>query len=312
MQKEVSLMFDPRLLRAFVGILDSGSFTRAAERLHMTQSTISQQLARLEDSVGHVLVDRDARPIRATQSGERLENYARRILSLQQEAKTAVADPSGSTAIRVGLPEDIFDGPMAELFRDFARGHREIRMDVTYGLSRDLTQRYRQGEFDIVVVKEPEPGADARISFPEPMGWFESSNTVDNWSDPIPLVVFAPGGLYRDQMFERIERERRRWYVAFSGSALPNVLTAVEAGFGISLLPVSTTLGRKLRVCSTFCDEPEIAVSVYAWERTGPIGALVERMSSLLAVRRHDGYPMPAFKPAVRRTASATQEARFS
>ena len=282
-------MFDPRLLRAFVGILDSGSFTRAADRLHMTQSTISQQLARLEESVGHVLIDRDTRPIRATQSGERLQGYARRILSLQQEARTALGDPAGSTAIRVGLPEDIFEGPMAGLFRDFAREHREIRMDVTSGLSRDLTQRYREGEFDIAVVKEPAPSADARASFPEPMCWLEASDAAGDWPDPIPLVVFAPGGLYRDQMFERIERERRRWYVAFAGSSLPNVLVAVEAGFGISLLPASTISGRRLCVCETFGAEPAIAVSMYAWEQTGPVGELAARMSSVLNARRQEG-----------------------
>ena len=97
-------MFDPRLLRAFVAILDAGSFTRAAERLHMTQSTISQQLARLEDGVGQVLVDRGARPISATPSGERLLGYARRILALQHEARTVLGDPAGTTSIRLGLP----------------------------------------------------------------------------------------------------------------------------------------------------------------------------------------------------------------
>ena len=158
-------MFDPRLLRAFVAILDAGSFTRAADRLHMTQSTISQQLARLEDGVGQVLVDRDARPISATPSGERLLGYARRILALQHEARTVLGDPAGTTSIRIGLPEDIFSGPMAVLFRDFAREHREIRLDVTAGLSRQLTRRYRGGEFDIAVVKESAPSADAAPAF---------------------------------------------------------------------------------------------------------------------------------------------------
>ena len=280
-------MFDPRLLRAFVGILDTGSFTRAAEHLHLTQSTISQQIARLEASVGHALVDRDARPICATASGERLQGYARRILTLQQEAQAALGDPTGLTAIRIGLAEDIFDGSMAALFRDFARGRREIRMDVTSGLSRDLTQRFRDGEFDIAVVKEPAPSADVRASFPEPMGWFEALDADHDWPDPMPLVVFSPGGLYRDQMFERIERERRRWYVAFSSSSLPNILVAVEAGFGITLLPLATTQGRRVRSYAPFGTEPAIAVSVYSWEQTGPVRELLEWMSSALELRCH-------------------------
>ena len=55
----------------------------------------------------------------------------------------------------------------------------------------------------------------------------------------MPLVTFPPGGLYRDAMFERLERERLRWYNAFSGSSLHNVLIAVEAGIGLSLLPAT-------------------------------------------------------------------------
>ncbi|MGQ7624795.1 helix-turn-helix domain-containing protein, partial [Streptococcus suis] len=62
-------MLDPRLLRSFAAIVDTGSFTLAAQRLAMTQSTISQQLARLEESLDAVLVDRAARPIKATPAG---------------------------------------------------------------------------------------------------------------------------------------------------------------------------------------------------------------------------------------------------
>ena len=84
-------MLDPRLLRAFVAIADAGSFTAAADRLHMTQSTMSQQIARLEDAIGRALVDRAARPVRLTVTGERLLGHARRILALQDEALTLVA-----------------------------------------------------------------------------------------------------------------------------------------------------------------------------------------------------------------------------
>ena len=102
-------MLDPRLLRAFVAIADAGSFTAAADRLHMTQSTMSQQIARLEDAIGRALVDRAARPVRLTVTGERLLGHARRILALQDEALTLVAETSGTTSVRIGMPDDIAD-----------------------------------------------------------------------------------------------------------------------------------------------------------------------------------------------------------
>ncbi|HRO11910.1 LysR family transcriptional regulator [Amaricoccus sp.] len=278
-------MLDPRLLRAFAAIVDAGSFTLAAERLNMTQSTVSQQLARLEDAVGPALIDRGARPVVPTAAGERLLGYARRILALQQEAEAALADPAGTASIRIGVPEDIVSAQAATVFADFARRHRRIRLDVTAGLSRDLTRRYRAGEFDIVVVKEPEAGPDCRASFPEAMAWFESAAAPGAWPNPIPLVAFPPGGLYREPMFARIEREQLRWYVAFSGSSLHNVLVAVEAGLGLSLLPRRAAGGYRVRPYAAFGTEPPMAVSIYAWESAGPAGELVERMSAVLAAR---------------------------
>ncbi|MBT0782828.1 LysR family transcriptional regulator [Paracoccus sp. pheM1] len=278
-------MLDPRLLRAFVAIVDSGSFTRAAERLHMTQSTISQQLARLEDAAGHALIDRAARPVLPTPQGERLLGYARRILALQQEAAAALGDPSGTSSIRLGLPEDIFNPEMCGIFRDFTRQFPQIRLDVTVGLSRELMRRYRAAELDIVVVKEPAPESDCRAHFTEAMAWFESALLPRDWQDPVPLVVFPPGGLYRDAMFARIEREQRRWYVAFSGSSLPSVILGVEGGLGITLLPVAAVSGARLRRCDSFGGEPAMVVSIYSWESAGSIGRLIGEMTGLLSER---------------------------
>ncbi|MFC6634358.1 LysR family transcriptional regulator [Microbulbifer taiwanensis] len=278
-------MLDPRLLRAFVTIVDAGSFTAAAGRLHMTQSTISQQLGRLEQAVGRELIDRAARPVGPTASGERLLGHARRILALESEAVALLSDPAGTSAIRIGLPDDIVTSRLSREFATFSEQHREVRLDVTTGLSRDLSKRFRAGEFDVVVVKEPTASADYRATFPEAIGWFEGANSAGDWPDPIPLVTFPAGGLYREAMFERIERERRNWYIAFTGSSLNSVLVAVEAGLGLSLLPLGATANYNVRQNQSLGLEPAMVVSVYSWEGAGHIGALVERITKVLADR---------------------------
>ncbi len=282
-------MPDPRLLRAFVAIVDAGGFTQAAARLNVTQSTISQQLARLEEAVGQSLIDRAARPVTPSPAGERLLGHARRILALQEEARRLLADPAGVTAIRIGMAEDIVTAPMMALFARFAARRREVRLDVASGLSRDLARRYRDGEFDIVVLKEAEPGAGSRASFPEPLAWFESADCVGNWPDPLPLVTFPAGGLYRDAMFARAEREGLGWYVAFSGSSLHNVLVAVEAGLGVSLLPVNAARGRRLRRHAGLGSEPAMVTTVYVAEPVGPVSGLADGMIAVLAARAHAG-----------------------
>ncbi len=278
-------MFDPRLLRAFVTIADTGSFTSAADRLHMTQSTISQQLGRLEQSVGQGLIDRAARPVRPTPAGERLLGPARRILSLQRDAAAMLSDPVGTSVLRIGLPEDIATVPMMSAFARFSTSHREIRLDVTTGLSRDIARRYRAGDFDIAIVKEAAAQPDHRASFAEPMAWFQAADGLNDWPDPIPLVAFPPGALYRDAMFERIEGLGRRWYIAFTGSSLDSVATAVTTGMGLSLLPVAAMAGRAVRPYHGLGTAPAMEVSLYAWESSGPIAELGTMMTAVLAAR---------------------------
>ena len=142
-------MLDLRLLRTFVAVADTASFTLAAERLNSTQSTVSQPLGRLEAAVGQSLINRSSRPIAPTPSGERLLGYARRLLASQDDAQVLLADPSGTVTIRIGLPDDIVTSSMSRRFAQFAALHREVRLDVTTGLSRDLKRRFRAGEFDM-------------------------------------------------------------------------------------------------------------------------------------------------------------------
>jgi DNA-binding transcriptional LysR family regulator len=117
------------------------------------------------------------------------------------------------------------------------------------------------------------------------MGWFESKDAPAAWPDPIPLVTFPLGGLYRETMFDRVERKRRGWYIAFSGSSLNNVLVAVEGGLGITLLPIAATRGRHVRPYTPFSDEAAITVSIYAWENTGLFAELVSQISASLSER---------------------------
>src|SRR3981189_72397 len=92
------------LLRSFVSVVDAGGFTRAGERVHRTQSTVSQQIRRLEESLGYPLLHRNGK-VTPTEQGERLLSYARRILALEQEAREVVARPEGGGVGRIGVTE---------------------------------------------------------------------------------------------------------------------------------------------------------------------------------------------------------------
>lgn len=281
-------MLDLKLLRTFVAVADTASFTDAAERLNSTQSTVSQQLGRLEATLGQSLIDRSSRPISPSPSGERLLGYARRLLALQDEAQALLADPAGTSTIRIGVPDDMVTTAMSACFARFAGRHRQIRLDMTTGLSRDLKKRFREGEFDIAIVKEAVTDGDVKASFPEPLAWFEAKSS-EVWQDPIPLVTFPPGGLYRDLMIDRIEREKRRWYIAFTGNSLGSLLSAIEAGLGVSVLPVNTTKLHAVRASTIFSPEAALSLSIYAWEVRGPASELLQDMVGVTAARSDSG-----------------------
>src|SRR5213592_1032774 len=100
-------MLDLELLRSFVSVVDAGGFTRAGERVHRTQSTVSQQIKRLEDDVGQPLLNRTGKDVTPTEAGERLLSYARRLLALAEEARDVMARPDSEGAIKLGIPEDL-------------------------------------------------------------------------------------------------------------------------------------------------------------------------------------------------------------
>ncbi|WP_259744902.1 LysR family transcriptional regulator, partial [Pseudomonas protegens] len=126
-------MFDPVLLRSFVAVADCQNFTRAAERLHLTQSTVSQQVRRLEESLGCQLLDRDQRRVVATVEGERLLAYARRILALHEEASDVLINQRGEEVLRLGVPEDFAAERLMPMLSGFGRDYPAVRLEVTSG-----------------------------------------------------------------------------------------------------------------------------------------------------------------------------------
>src|SRR5216684_6410520 len=123
-------MLDLDLLKSFVSVVDAGGFTRAGERVHRTQSTVSQQIKRLEEDIGQPLLIRNGKEVTPTEAGERLLSYARRLLSLAEEARDVVSRPQHEGAIRLGIPEDFAAYRLTKLLASFSRSRPGLRLDV--------------------------------------------------------------------------------------------------------------------------------------------------------------------------------------
>lgn len=231
-------MLDLDLLRSFVSVVDSGSFTRAGERVHRTQSTVSQQIRRLEETFGRPLLHRNGKRVTATEEGERMLSYARRILALADEARDVVARPAGDGVVRLGVSEDFAAYRLPEMLSDFARSRPGLRLHVRCGISIDLRRRLERGELDLALFKRDMGESGGIAAWPERLRWITSRrHPIDVRRDPLPLAVFEQGCIYRNNVIHALEARGRAWHVAYTSPSLFGIQAAVSAGLGISILP---------------------------------------------------------------------------
>ena len=230
-------MFDLELLRSFVSVVDSGGFTRAGERVHRTQSTVSQQIKRLEDDVGQPLLDRSGKDVTPTEAGERLLSYARRLLSLAEEARDVMGKPGSEGAVRLGFPEDFAAHRLTKLLASFSRARPGLRLDVRVDQSMYLRRDLERGELDLALFKRDAGGKDGIAVWPERVHWVTSkSHPIDADIRSVPLIGFPAGCLYRARAIHAIESTGRNWHMAYTSSSLAGIQAAVAAGLGLSIL----------------------------------------------------------------------------
>ncbi|SDU18021.1 MULTISPECIES: LysR substrate-binding domain-containing protein [Pseudomonas fluorescens group] len=249
-------MLDLELLKTFVCVVDEGSFTRAAERVHRTQSTVSQQVRKLEDLVGHPLLlrDRSGLNVAVTEHGELLIHYARRLLALSAEASQALASDVDLEVLRIGMPEDFDARRMALILAGFTRSQPQARLETISGMSLDLRQRLDAGDIDIALIKREPDSGPAWATWPERLVWVKSPG-FDTSRGVLPLALFPQGCLYRQRAIRLLDVAQRPWRVAFGSHSLTGIQAAVASGLGVSVLPVSAVLPEH-EVCA---DLPELA-----------------------------------------------------
>ena len=231
------LLYDLDLLRALLAVVECGSFTSAATRLHSTQSTISQKIRRLEEQAGHRLLERNNQGIATTEMGQTLLGYARQMLMLNDQMSEALSGAPITITVRLGVPEDFASGRTMQALASFNRRYPQVRLEVTSGLSRDLLLDYDQGELDLILIKQRHHNRPAIALLPEHTAWVDSATHPVFHLDPIPLVTFPHRGVYREEIISAVESLGRRWRISFTSSSLSGIQGAVAHGMGISLLP---------------------------------------------------------------------------
>jgi DNA-binding transcriptional LysR family regulator len=276
-------MLDLDLLRSFVSVVDAGGFTRAGERVHRTQSTVSQQIRRLEESVGRPLLHRNGKQATPTEEGERLLSYARRILALAEEARDVVARPTTDGVVRLGITEDFAANRLARVLSKFARSRPGLRLDVRCDVSVKLKSDLEHGELDLALMKRDAGESGGIAVWPEHLNWVTSrSYPIDPQRAPVPLAVFPQGCLYRNRAIHALETAGRAWHIAYTSPNFSGIQAAVSAGLGVSILPDVSLLAdhRVLTRKDRFPAIPNTELALVAAHDASPA---TRRLADLLA-----------------------------
>lgn len=282
-------MVDLELLRTLVCVVDEGSFTRAAERVHRTQSTVSQQVRRLEELVGHDLLlrDRTGNQMTLTEHGAVLLPYARQLLALAAQAQEALDSEVRMEPLRIGVPEDFDARRMAELLADFSRLKPDVRLETFSGMSTELHHKLATGDLDLALVQR-EPGAGPCLaSWPETLVWVKARG-MEVGSEPIALVLFPQGCIYRQRAIRLLDAAQRPWRVVFGSHSLTGIQAAVASGLGITVLPTRALLPEH-QVCTGLPKLPpsELAIVSKGAPLSASQAALVDYLCRALEEQGH-------------------------
>lgn len=278
-------MLDLDLLKTFLCVVDERSFTRGADRVHRTQSTVSQQIGKLEASVGHPLLlrDRSGKNVLPTERGELLATYAKRLLATAQEAEDALASLASLEPVRLGVPEDFDVQRMTTVLSDYVAGAPGVRLETISGMSSDLQRELATGHLDMALIKREPASGPSLAHWPEPLVWAASASAhISPDHTEILLAAFPQGCIYRRRAIASLEKAGRRWRVVFSSHSLTGIQSAVAAGLAVSVLPRSALLPGHRVLLASDGFEPLAPTELALVAPPGPLSAAQGHLAACL------------------------------
>lgn len=202
---------DVSLLRAFVAVVDAGGMTAAAGSLNLTQAAVSQQIKRLEETVGDALVTRDRRGMELTPAGERLYGRAKRLLSLNDEIWSEMTTPVYEGEVRLGIPSDIITTYLPTFLKGFTRRYPRVQISLHSGSSAGLRAKLAAGKVDVVLATEMacDPAGENLVM--DRLVWVGARAGEAAWQRPLPVSIGCSDCAFRAPIREALQKAGIEW-----------------------------------------------------------------------------------------------------
>src|SRR5436190_3405061 len=236
-------------LRYFVAVAEEGSFSRAADREHVAQPSLSQQIQKLEAEMDHRLFDRLPRSVVVTEAGKCLLEYARKILAEIAEARRCLDDLKHDIAGRltVGAIPTMAPYVLPELIGKFQTRYPKVDLEILEDTTESLALRLEDGTLDIAIMStchqsttlEPYPLGKEALLLLLPNQHRLAKKKKINWSDlkSEKFLLLHEVHCLSAQVCELLATHNLRPELALRGAQLATIAQMVATGMGVSLVP---------------------------------------------------------------------------
>ncbi|MCL6285159.1 LysR family transcriptional regulator [Ruegeria sp. 2012CJ41-6] len=225
------------LLKTFLAICETKSFTAAADRVGRTQSAISLQMQRLELSLGRPLFVRGSGTLEMTEHGVLLQSHAARILESVADAKAAFDVGKVDGVVVLGVPEDYAPKILADVLRSFTELYPAATINLVLDESRRLVRHLAEGSVDLAFITEGEgPVADGRVAFRDQIVWVGREGGELHHKDPLPIAIWDENDGYSSRMFKALAEMQRSYRTVVISRSMTGLRGAVQSGIAVSAM----------------------------------------------------------------------------
>jgi DNA-binding transcriptional LysR family regulator len=245
-------MFDPVLLRTFLAVADTHSFTKAGAQLGISQPTVSQHVRRLEQSAKRQLIARDTRDVRLTDNGDAMAGFARSILAAHAEAESYFSGSAMRGRLRFGAADDLAITTLPRILRHFRQQHPQINLELTVDQSGPLHRKLKAGHLDLIFIKQNPGTTEGTVVATDELVWVGQERTVIEPAEPVPLIAYQGPSVSRQITIDALEAAGRTWRITCNTREVNGVLAAVRAGIGVAVFPRSLIPSDLVKVSNRF------------------------------------------------------------
>ena len=236
---------DLTALRSFVAVAEAGGVTRAAGFLNLTQSAVSMQIKRLEDSLGLLLFARQARRLALTPEGDQLLAYGRKMMALNDEVLARLTSTAHEGEIRLGVPHDIVYPAIPGIMKRLAAMYPRVKINLVSSFTLLLKQAFARGALDIILTTEDRPGPEGRQLSTRDLVWVGAEGGCTWQRHPLRLG-FKESCIFRTMSQTRLDAAGIPWEMAYEGENEQVIEATVAADLAITVrlaeaLPIGTS-----------------------------------------------------------------------